>query len=119
MHLIWVVCLTASVNFFSFCREKPDSSVNTDVLNEEAIVRGSSQESLSKCPDVGLLRQIIPETVAMTTLECYSKENNPSIHESLSRMREGGNCLQETHRDITDHDKHGPAARTSILHEFI
>ena len=113
-----MVCLTASVNFFSFCREKPDSSVNTDVLNEEAIVRESSQ-SLSKCPDVGLIRQIIPETVAMTTLECYSKENNPSIHESLSRMREGGNCLQETHRDITDHDKHGPAARTSILDEFI
>ena len=55
----------------------------------------------------------------MTTLECYSKENNPSIHESLSRMREGGNCLQETHRDITDHDKHGPAATTSILDEFI
>ena len=71
-----VVCLTASVNFFSFCREKPDSSLNTNVLNEEAIVRGSSQESLSKCPDVGLIRQIIPETVAMTTLECYSKENN-------------------------------------------
>ena len=86
-------------------------------MNEEAIVRGSSQESLSKCPDVGLIRQIIPETVAMTTLECYSKENNPSIHESLSRMR--GNCLQETHRDITDHDKHGPVATTSILDEFI
>jgi len=101
-----------------FNREKPDSSVNIDVLNEEAIVRGSSQESLSKCPDVGLIRQIIPETVAMTTLECYSKENNPSIHESLSRV-EGGNCLQETHRDITDHDKHGPVARTSILDEFI
>lgn len=112
-----MVCLTASVNFFSFCREKPDSSVNTDVLNEEAIVRGSSQES--KCPDVGLVRQIIPKTVAMTTLECYSKENNPSIHESLPRMKEGGNCLQETHRDITDHDKHGPVATTSILDEFI
>lgn len=114
-----MVCLTASVNFFSFCREKPDSSVNTDVLNEEAIVRGSNQESLSNFPDVGLIRQIIPETVAVTSLECYSKKNDPSIHESLSKMKEGGNCLQETHRDITDHDKHGPVARTSILDEFI
>ena len=93
--------------------------MNTDVMSEEAIVRESCQESLSNCPDVGLISEIIPETVAMTTLDCYSKENNPSIHESPSRMREDDNCVQETHQGITEHEKHEPVARTSILDEFI
>lgn len=111
--------MTASVILFSFYREKLDSSVNTDVLSKEAIVRESCQESLSNCPDVGLISEIIPEAVAMTTLECHSKENNPSIHEAPLQMAEGDNCVQETPQGNTDNEKHGPVARTSILDEFI
>lgn len=104
-------------HFLFFCREKLDSSVNTDVYSEEAIVRESCQQSLSNCPDVGLISEVIPESVAMNTPECYSKENNPTIHEPPSRMREADKCMQETQQDITDREKHEPV--TSILDEFI
>ena len=109
-------------DFFShslfFCREKLDASVSTDVLSEEAIVGESCRQSLSNCVDVGLIREIIPETFAISTPECYSKENNPSSHEPRLRMREGDNCVQET-QDITDQEKRESVDRTSILDEFI
>ena len=112
--------MTTSAILFSFCREKLDSSVNSDVLSEEAIVRESCEQSLSNCPDVGLTSEIIPETVAMSTPECYSKENNQGIHELILRgKREGDNCSRETHQDIAEQGKHEPVARTSILDDFI
>ena len=96
-----------------------DSSVNTDVFSEDAIVRESCAPSLLNCPVVGLISEIIPETVAMCTPECYSKENNPGIHELRLRKREGDNCsAQETHEDIAEQGK-PVRARTSILDEFI
>ena len=102
----------------SFCRENLDFSVDADVLSEEAVVRESCQQSLSNCPGGhGVISEIIPESIAMTTPECCSKENKPSIHESPSRMGEGDNSVQETHFDITDQEKHEPVA--SILDEFI
>ena len=114
-----MIFLTTSAILFPFCREKLDSSVNTDVLSEEAIVRESCEQSSSNCPGVGLIREIIPETVAMSTPECYPKENNPGIHELRVRKRQGDNCSPETHQDIAEQGKHEPVARTSILDEFI
>ena len=111
--------MTTSAILFSFCREKLDSSVNTGVLSEEAIVRESCEQSLSNCPDVGLISEIIPETVAMSTPECYSKENYQGIHKLRLRKREGDNCSRETHQDIAKQGKHEPVARTSTLDDFI
>lgn len=93
------------------CRENLDSPVNTDVLNKEMIFKESCRETLSNCPDESLSR-IIPETVAMTTLECHSKETSPSVHEPPLQM-------EEEHQELTNNERHGTAVRTSILDEFI
>jgi len=115
--LIGVVFLTASAVLLSFCRENLDFSVNTDVFSEEAIIRESCQQSLPNCPGVGLITEVITETIAMTTPECRSKANNPTILEPPSRMREGDNSVQQRRQDITYQERHEPVA--SILDEFI
>lgn len=107
--------MTASAVLLSFCRENLDFSGNTDVFSEEAIIRESCQQSLPNCP--GLISEVIPETIAMTTPECRSKANNPTILEPPSRMREGDNSVQQRRQDITYQERHEPVA--SILDEFI
>ena len=98
------------VSFF-FYRNRLKSSLNIDGFIKETIVRESYQDTQSNFTVDGPINEIIPETVAVSTLESHS--TSPSVHEPLVRIAAGD--LQ----NLTDHRKQGTTVRTSILDEFI